>query len=141
MKEIIKILILPLLSGGVGFIILKFILDPILEQKSHLIRVIDYLISNANIIAAPGKDNIQKRDSISQELRNLSSGLISKTLAIPVYTIFEILKFVKDKSEIEKTGQDLMRLSNSLFESYEDANLSNSQTLRMIYKRLGIKTN
>ncbi|MDP2940510.1 MAG: hypothetical protein Q8O13_10660 [Candidatus Omnitrophota bacterium] len=140
MKEIIKILI-TLLLGGAGFIILKFILDPILKQKSHITTVIDYLISNANIIATPGKDNIEKRNNISRELRNLSSGLTSKTLAIPVYTIFEIPKIVKKKSEIEKTAQDLMRLSNSLFEGYQDINLSNSQTLKRIYKRLGIKTN
>ena len=114
MREIIKILI-PLLSGGIGFVILKLILDPILKQKSHITTVIDYLISNAGIIATPGKDNIEKRNNIIKELRNLSSGLTSKTLAIPVYTIFEILKIVKNKSEIEKTAQDLMRLSNSLF--------------------------
>ncbi len=140
MREIIKILI-PLPLGGIGFVILKFILGPILKQKSHITTLIDYLISNADIIATPGKDNIEKRNNILKDLRNLSSGLTSKTLAIPVYAIFEILKIVRNKSEIEKAAQDLMRLSNSLFECPQDINLSNSRILKRIYKGLGIKTN
>lgn len=138
MKEIIRILI-PLLLGGAGFIILKFILDPILKQKSHITTITEYLISNADIIATPGKDNIEKRNNISKELRNLSSGLTSKTLAIPFYAFFWRIGIIKNKSDIKETAQDLIRLSNSLFESYQDIRLSNGQTLERIYKRLGMQ--
>jgi len=88
MKEIIKILILPFL-GGIDFIVFKFILDPILKQKSHITKVIEYLIFHANIIANPGNNNIEERNGISKELRNLSSGLTSKTVAITVYIFFK----------------------------------------------------
>jgi len=138
MKEIIKILILPFL-GGIGFIVFKFILEPILKQRSHITKVIEYLISHANIIANPGNNNIEERNDISTELRNLSSGLTSKTVAIPVYTFFEIVRIIKNKSKIEETAQDLIRLSNNLFEDYQDINLRNSKTLERIYNKLGVK--
>lgn len=65
--------------------------------------------------------------------------LTSKTVAIPVYIFFEILRIIKNKSKIEETAQDLMRLSNSLFEDYQYINLRNSKTLERIYNRLGAK--
>ena len=140
MEEIIKIIIIPFL-GGIGFIIFKFILDPILKQKLHITKVIEYLISHADRIANPGNDNIKERNNISTELRNLSSGLTSKTVAIPVYTFFEIARIVKNKSKIAETAEDLIRLSNSLFEDCQDINLRNSKTLEKIYNRLGVKIN
>ncbi len=133
----VKILITSII-GAMGFLIHKFLIDHIIKQKAQLREMQSYLKSMANIIANPGNDMNNERNDIKNKLRDLSAELTAKTESISIYSLLALIKIVKDRSKINATCEDLIRLSNSLFEETKIQGFRNVDILKRVGKRLGI---
>lgn len=110
---------LVILSGtGVfilGQIVLKFVLDPVQEQKKLIAEVADALVFYANLYSNPG-DNLKKeREEAQQKIRQLGTLLLAKTYLIPAYDWFACLGLVPSFSEITNAHHSLIGISNGVF--------------------------
>ena len=145
MSELLKIFITSGLTviGGVflfacGQIVLKFFIEPILDQRRLIGELTSSIIFYSNWIASPGSDNSDKRLQLSEELRKYASNLMAKTKAIPFYLLFEKIHFVIKFESLKEVSKNLIYLSNKPFEESTEPALMNRKILKLIKNKLGI---
>lgn len=105
-----------------GQIFIKFIIEPIHEQKRTIGEIADAIIFYANkYYSAPlgllssevrYEKEVDRNEIISDRIRGLGTQLVSKTHLIPLYNLFSLVGIVKPMKEIVKAKKALMGLSN-----------------------------
>lgn len=97
----------------IGQVIIKFILEPIQEQKKIISEISSLLSYYANIYTEPGYAKPKIEWEASQDIRHISTQLNAITNSIPKYNFFQKLNLVKPKKDIFKACDDLMGISNN----------------------------
>ncbi|MDD4363963.1 MAG: hypothetical protein PHD33_07155 [Atribacterota bacterium] len=97
----------------IGQVIIKFILEPIQEQKKIISKISSLLSYYANIYTQPGYAKPKIEWEASQDIRHISTQLKAITDSIPKYNVFQNLNLVKPKNDIFKACDDLMGISNN----------------------------
>ena len=110
--ELFKIIIAAI-GATFTYVITKFILDNILEQKKIINDISYYLTFYANIYCA-SIVNDELIQPVSDKFRELSARLSSTITIIPRYKWLEFFKFVLKTDDIKKASGLLMRISNSI---------------------------
>ena len=97
-----------------GQIIIKFLLDPLTELRKLLGEISDSLTFYANVYANPGQISEEITVEAMRDLRQRSSQLWARALALPLYSLFRFLRLVPSKKQISEASSNLIGLSNSL---------------------------
>jgi len=145
MSELLKIFITSgvTIIGGVfifvcGQIVLKFFIEPILDQRRLIGELTSALIFYSDLIANPGNDDSDKRLQLSEELRKYASNLMAKTKAIPFYLLFSKIHFVIKFESLKEVSKQLIYLSNRPFEDSTHPDLTNNKIQKLIKEKLRI---
>lgn len=98
----------------IGQIIIKFVIDPIHEQKKVIKEIAETLTFYANVYANPSINEKEEINKASTKLRQLSTKLDSKVQPTYCYVWLEWIGIVRDSSRIRKASTILRQLSNSM---------------------------
>ncbi len=101
------------LVGTIVYVITKFVLDNLLEQKKVIADIANALTYYANIYSFP-MVNDEDIKPTSDEFRKLSARLRSTITIIPKYNWFELFHIVPKTEDIKKACGLLMVISNSI---------------------------
>jgi hypothetical protein len=88
----LAIYIIPAFLAASGFLVVKFIIGPILEQKNQLMKIREFISLHSKVIAAPGMDNQDQRLEIALKMKEIASGLEAKNTSIPWYRFLETIQ-------------------------------------------------
>jgi hypothetical protein len=146
--ELFKIFLTSSLTiiGGVtifviGQIILRFIIEPILELNKLRGEIAFSLIFYANVYINPPANLVfpedrKLLDNIQEVLRKLASQLCPRASVIPLFKIWELLKIVPNFDNFAAATTELIGLSNSIHEPNVDFNKIRREKIK---KLLNIK--
>jgi hypothetical protein len=101
------------LVGTIVYVITKFILDNLLEQKKVIANIAYAITFYANIYSA-SMVNDEFIKPVSDKFRELSSRLSSTITINPGYNWLELFHIVLKAEDIKKASRLLMRISNSI---------------------------
>jgi hypothetical protein len=148
MSDLGKILFtsfLTVFTGTLVYVISKVFLDSWIEQRKFFFEIRDNLLKYKHRIVNPGIGDDEKLLEASDRLKSLESLLISKTFAIPLYSLLEKTPIVKKISDIKKVEQNLRKLSANICQrdpetrTQLDLPSSNIQLVREICDLLGFE--
>jgi hypothetical protein len=108
--EFVKVII-GVISATIAYVITKFILDNILQQRKIMVDIADSLIFYKNVYT----NSISKEEDYkeaSNKFRKFASALRANVKIIPFYAWLEKLKAVCGKSNIDNAAMNLIGLSN-----------------------------
>ncbi len=103
------------LLTGLGYVLKKFVIDPVKEQQKCFEDIRSSLFYYADIITDVRNNQVQRRNEASDKFRNLAASLDAKTKAIKGYGFLVTFKIVKKRSDVKETVGELVGLSNSFF--------------------------
>ena len=136
----------------IGFVItqsiLKFVIEPIQEQRRLTGKVAQALVvyDNVSIDAPPAtvatdRDafarQLEEVDKVTKELRTLAGSLLSSLWSIPGYRVFTLFNAVHAPTNVLRASQELIGWSNNLVG--ENASETTSRRQQIISEELGIK--
>ncbi len=133
LQQVLLTFLLTVLGGAallvVGQVIIRFYVDPLIEQKKAIAQVHNALRFYSNIITSPGVVDQEQRSELTSVLRQTSVSLQVSTHSIPTYRVFEALHLVPTLSQIRVASTEIMALSISLRQGEELANLDRIQSV------------
>jgi hypothetical protein len=108
------------LIGGLALFIatqllLKFIIEPIYEQKKIISEIIDTVVFYSNVIGAHSSLN-DKSEQAAAALRSLATRLRARTHFIPFYSSLAGWGWVLPLERVETAAGALIGLSNSVYD-------------------------
>ncbi|MGO8761075.1 MAG: hypothetical protein ACLP2P_06655 [Desulfobaccales bacterium] len=109
--ELFKIII-GVVSGTFIYVLTKFVLDIIYEQKRVIGEIVNDLTFYKNVYGN-SMSPIDKRQEASDKLRKLASSLTVSINILPCYAFLEKIKAVKPMSSVGNTIMHLIGLSNN----------------------------
>jgi len=129
--------------GGVivyflGHLSVALFVEPIHRLRSVIGEIADSLVFYANVYCNPGLAPQDKNDEASEVLRRQASQLKSRAYAIPWYPLWQRVKVVRKKKEIEEASAELIALSNSIHGGAGISGGDNSERRERVEKLLGI---
>ena len=139
---------LTVLAGVATFVlgqaILKFVFQPMSEQRTVIGEVLDSVVFYANLYANPGIVSRTKMDEAHDALRRSSSKLRARTHAIPWYRLWELLRLVPKRKNLTEVSKELITLSWGVYPPSGSQHLGvkgvlNTEARDRIYKLLGVK--
>ena len=118
-----------------GQILSKFFIEPIYEQKKVIGQIAHYLSFYAGQITSPGKDDVEGiKTKASNQFRQLSCELKSKTYCIPLYRLWSVTGFIIKNEKIQECHTALIFISNSLFTGKQKENRDKMEKIKTILK-------
>jgi hypothetical protein len=100
----------------VGQVVVKFLLEPLHEQRLMIGEVADGIIYYAQYFGNPGSDDFGgNRTKGSDELRKLSTRLLARSNAVPFYGFFAFIGIAPNPKDVTEAARSLMGISNSFF--------------------------
>jgi hypothetical protein len=133
---------LTVLSGVLIFVlgqlILKLVIEPVQEFKRTVADIALALIEYANVYANPGVADQEVAKKVSEELRKLASRLHSQIYLIPSYQVTAKVFRLPSRKKITNCSEDLIGLSNGVFEASANLPIVNCQRADAIRHSLGI---
>lgn len=130
-------MLLPILMI-VAFLLYRFFVVPRHRQRRLIGEIADSLVFYANVYCSPGFTPQAKSDEASEALRHQAHQLRNSTYEIPWYPLWERLKFVGKRTEIEDASEELMGLAKSVHGGMEVSGGENSRKRERVEKLLGI---
>lgn len=110
-----------ILSGILTFIagqmLLKMIVEPVLEARKTIGLVAHALLNRAAYIANPGLSELESIKAVSSELRQLAAALHAHLYSVPAYPIFSPLFRLPRTEAVLTAVKNLIGLSNSLYDA------------------------
>jgi hypothetical protein len=122
----------------VAFLLGRFFVVPIRRLRRLISEIADSLVFYANVYCSPGFAPQAKSDEASEALRYQAYQLRNSTYEIPWYPLWESLKIVRKKTEIEEASEELMGLAKSVHGGMEVSGGENSRKRERVEKLLGI---
>lgn len=133
---------LTILAGAgtfvLGQIILKLLIDPVQSFKATVAEVANKLILYANIYANPKPLGDEKQESMSQDMRNLSSKLQSSMHLIPAYSFAKCIFGLPSKQQVANAAKHLIFIHNGHDGALANQGILNSYAAQKIRIALGI---
>ncbi len=138
-----------------GQIALKFVVEPLHAQRETIGKITDFLIQHATRIAFPGfsQDNRMIIPGVTSDLewkaqlietkeraRELASELMVRTQAIPLYTTFQRLGWVRTREDIRISHKSLIGISFNLLKVDKGAGPVNMISALHLRQALRIET-
>ena len=121
-----------------GQIVVRFMIDPVHEQKKHVGLIADALIFYADIYSNPGViDAEEVVKEASATLRSLAGQLMAKSNGVPLYWLLGALWLVPKWDSVLVARRELIGLSHSLVRGDP---AQNSKSRERIERELGIRT-
>jgi len=121
-----------------GRLFVALFVDPIRSLRSLIGEIAESLVFYANVYCNPGVAPRTKSDEASEALRHQAGQLKARAYEITWYPLWELLKIVRKKTEIEEASAELIALSNSV---HSGQPRENSEKREMVEKLLGIVRN
>ncbi len=115
--------------------ILKFVMEPILEQRRSLGRLAHAVEFWANVYCNPGSGN-SEADEVSRVLREHACDLLARTYGVPLYRLWQRMRFVPKREDIAEAARILIFMSNSV--RRQNRALQNSDQRERLKKLLGL---
>jgi len=134
MSELEKILYpatATIIGGIIILLVSKFIIGPIYEYRKAIGAIAKDLIFYARLYVNPGpiRDRqlgtiriLPEQTQAEDTLRQHAGNLRACTQAIPLYWLWEKLRIVRSKSNIDKAYKNLIYLSNSIVQGNPEEN-------------------
>lgn len=97
-----------------GQIVIKFLVEPLHEQRKLIGETVDSLIFYANVYSNPGLSKEEAMDEASEDLRRKASLLRARTYAIPGYAVLALCRLTRPQSAIEDAARNMIFVSNSV---------------------------
>jgi hypothetical protein len=114
----------------VGQVVVRFVLDPLANQRAIIGEIADRLIFHAAAYMNPGVARQELLEEASRELRRSSAQLQARTHVIPLYDELAKVGIVRSRGQIDEASRELIGLSNSVFkERYEEANMGRREKI------------
>ena len=123
-----------------GQIILKLLIDPVQSFKKTVAEIAIKLILYANIYANPKPLGDERQGAMSQDMRILSSKLISKMYLIPAYNISKYIFGLPSKNQVETASRKLIFIHNGHDSALVNQGILNSYAAQEVRNSLGIYT-
>lgn len=121
----------------VGQIFVKSMLDPYISFKEHLGMVSAILLREQNKIL-----NINAKSEVINEIKQASALLLSKSNAIPLYTVFANLHLLPQYKNVRKASHHLNTIASILEEGRnttpKEAYTTISNSLNAVGNELGV---
>ena len=95
-------------------VLVKFVIDPIHEQRMHIGLISDALIFYADTYSNPGIRSDEVISDASNRLRSLASQLMARSNAISAYALWSWMGLVPKWRAIVQAREQLIFLHNSL---------------------------
>lgn len=123
----------------IGQIIVRFVVDPIHEQRLQIGLIADALIFYADVYSNPGADmhSEERLTKARADLRSRASQLMAKSNAIPCYGLWSFIRLIPRWESVVRSRGHLIRLSNSLVRGDP---IHNTKEREAIHDLLGIRT-
>lgn len=106
------------ISGVLVFVLsqmaMRFIIDPIFEQRRTMGEVAYSVVFYSNVCSNPGLAEFDRMKEVSHALRKASSDLQAKTAIIPLYQLWQTLRWVPDRVKVRRISSNLIGLSNTI---------------------------
>ena len=122
----------------IGQAVLKFVLEPMFEQRRVIGEVVNSVIFYAHVYANPGGSSKKAMDEAHQNLRHNSSELRASTHVIPSYALWESLGIVRKHADILEVGKELIALSWGVYPKNDP--LKNVDARDRVFEILDVKT-
>ena len=106
-------IIIAVIGATFTYVVTKFILENILEQKKVIADISYYLTFYANIYSA-SIVNDEFIEPVSNKFRELSARLLSTITIIPAYNWLELFCIILKAKDIKQASRLLMRISNCI---------------------------
>ena len=120
----------------VGQIPVRFVLDPLYEQRVAIRSVNDVLMRYADAISNPGVTQREYMDEASRTIREAACALQAKTDAVPLYGFFARLRLVRMRKDVQCAHGGLIGISNSI---HTDAGGYSADRVRTVRAALKIR--
>jgi hypothetical protein len=134
-----------------GQLALKFVIDPVHQQRETIGKIVDFLIYHADRYTNPGgfralddllqaqrENRVALLNETKRAARMLASDLMVRTLAIPFYGLLERFGWAPTRANIREAQSGLFFLSNALYEGGDG--IENYEKAQSIEKALGVST-
>jgi hypothetical protein len=122
----------------VVFLLYRFFMVPIRRLRRLIGEIADSLVFYENVYCSPGFAPQAKSGEASEALRHQAHQLRNSTYEIPWYPLWESLKIVRKRTEIEEASEELMGLARSFHGGMEVSGSENSRKRESVEKLLGI---
>jgi len=122
----------------IAFLLGRLFVVPIRRLRRLIGEIADSLVFYANVYCSPGFTPQAKSDEASEALRHQAHQLRNSTYEIPWYPLWESLKIVRKRTEIEEASEELMGLAKSVNGGMEVSGGENSRKRERVEKLLGI---
>ena len=123
---------------AVAVLLGRLFVVPIRRLRRLIGEIADSLVFYENVYCSPGFAPQAKSDEASEALRHQAHQLRNSTYEIPWYPLWESLKIVRKKTEIEEASKELMELAKSVHGGMEVSRGENSRKRERVEKLLGI---
>ena len=107
----------------IGQIVLKIFIEPVQELMRTLGQIRYCMTFYANIFCNPGVVDPNKMDQTIDELRLSASKLHGAVYLVRFLKLWELLKFIPSKENLEQVSSELIGLSNSVYDGKCDENV------------------
>lgn len=130
-----------------GQIIIRFFIDPGMDQRKLIGEIADSIIYYAYLICNPtdckglSKDELTKYQEAKEDLRQKSSMLRSRTHLIPAYDYLSKIRLVIPKKDINIASRNLIAISNNLITNVPGAAMKNYEWRNEIINVLKLPKN
>ena len=133
------------IAGGVvvyavGHLCVALFVEPIHRLRSLIGEIADSLVFYANVYSNPEVTQTELCDEASEALRRLAGQLKARAYTIPWYSLWSLLRLVRQKTEIEESSAELIGLSNSVHGGPSITGLENDKKRIRIEELLGIRS-
>ncbi|MGH8194066.1 MAG: hypothetical protein ACREQ8_06655 [Woeseiaceae bacterium] len=136
----------------VGELLMRFIVDPIHQQRETVGKVASFLIYHGNRFTSPGipqqlidagnDEEIRRRKARLEEThevgRNLATELVVRTQSIPCYSWLERVGWAPKRAKIAEAQGGLFAITNSLYDI--GSGIQNYKRAKAVEQALGIVT-
>ncbi len=100
-----------------GQIVIRFILEPILEYRKVVAEIAEALLAHAHFFADSGPDSAKEKglSEAADEIRHLAVALNGKAIAIPGYRFIGWLRVIHPYQNVLEARRALWGLANTMF--------------------------
>lgn len=116
-----------------GQIVIRSFVDPIYEIHKLRGEIADVLIYHGDVYMNPRKWN-RKNEAAAHALKSLASQLRAKCYAVPFYQLFAFIRAVPPPNDIVEVINNLIALSNSLYEGQAEENGRRREKIKQALK-------
>ncbi len=131
------------LSGAltfvIGQIVLKMMVEPVLEMRKTIGQIAHTLGNRSQFIHNPGTLDLEITKEVAEEMRILSAALYAHLYSVPAYPILAPIFRLPATERVVQAAKTLSGLANSLYDSKNPKIYEwNTKSVESISNKLGL---